>query len=81
MRRRKPKVIATPRSFATAVVRDTRGNTPAIITMVPLAGLIGGGIGISRMYITRTRLQHARDAGSPPDAAGCLRNLNADRRQ
>lgn len=49
-----------------ALVRNTRGNTLAImaIAMVPLAGLMGGGIDISRMYITKTRLQHACDAGA-----------------
>ncbi|MFA5965756.1 MAG: TadE/TadG family type IV pilus assembly protein [Sphingomonas sp.] len=48
------------------MLRNTRGNTLAImaIAMVPLAGLMGGGIDISRMYITKTRLQHACDAGA-----------------
>ncbi len=49
-----------------ALARNTRGNTLAImaLAMVPLAGLMGGGIDISRMYITKTRLQHACDAGA-----------------
>ncbi|WCM28730.1 pilus assembly protein TadG-related protein [Sphingomonas sp. QA11] len=34
------------------------------IALVPLAGLMGGGIDMSRMYITKTRLQHACDAGA-----------------
>jgi Flp pilus assembly protein TadG len=46
--------------------RDTRGNTLAIMaaTLVPLAGMVGGGLDASRMYITKTRLQHACDAGA-----------------
>ncbi|MBX9795662.1 TadE/TadG family type IV pilus assembly protein [Sphingomonas sp.] len=45
---------------------DIRGNTLAIMAaaMVPLAGLVGGGIDMSRMYMTKTRLQHACDAGA-----------------
>ncbi|WEK01088.1 MAG: pilus assembly protein TadG-related protein [Candidatus Sphingomonas phytovorans] len=34
------------------------------IALIPLAGLMGGGIDMSRMYITKTRLQHACDAGA-----------------
>ncbi|CAN5347646.1 hypothetical protein BH10PSE14_BH10PSE14_15110 [soil metagenome] len=62
MLRGKMTFIAALRAF----VRNTRGNTIAImaIAMVPLAGLMGGGIDISRMYITKTRLQHACDAGA-----------------
>ena len=49
-----------------ALARDVRGNTMAIMaaTLIPLAGLVGGGIDISRMYIVKTRLQHACDAGA-----------------
>ncbi|MES2755481.1 MAG: pilus assembly protein TadG-related protein [Pseudomonadota bacterium] len=45
---------------------DTRGNTLAIMAaaLVPLAGMVGGGIDISRMYIAKTRMQHACDAGA-----------------
>lgn len=32
--------------------------------LIPLAGMIGGGIDVARMYITKTRLQHACDAGA-----------------
>lgn len=46
--------------------RDVRGNTIAIVAaaLIPLAGMVGGGIDISRLYITKTRLQHACDAGA-----------------
>src|SRR3569833_676495 len=45
---------------------DEHDNTLAIMAaaLIPLAGLVGGGIDISRMYITKTRLQHACDAGA-----------------
>jgi Flp pilus assembly protein TadG len=59
-------MLATPLGFMSRVARDVRGNTLAIMAaaMIPLAGLVGGGIDISRMYITKTRLQHACDAGA-----------------
>ncbi len=53
-------------SFMTRLARDIRGNTIAIAAaaMVPLAGLIGGGVDMSRLYLTKTRLQQACDAGA-----------------
>lgn len=52
--------------FLHRLARDTRGNTLAImgIALIPLAGMVGGGVDISRMYIVKTRLQHACDAGA-----------------
>lgn len=54
------------RTFLGRLVRDVRGNTLAIMAaaLIPLAGMVGGGIDMSRMYITKTRLQHACDAGA-----------------
>ncbi len=48
------------------LARDVRGNTMAIVAaaLIPLAGMVGGGIDMSRLYITKTRLQHACDAGA-----------------
>src|SRR3954469_23505883 len=48
------------------LARDTRANTLALMAMalIPLAGMVGGGVDISRMYIVKTRLQHACDAGA-----------------
>lgn len=62
----KPNHFATTRGFMSALARDVRGNTLAIMAaaLIPMAGLVGGGIDISRMYITKTRLQHACDAGA-----------------
>jgi Flp pilus assembly protein TadG len=53
-------------SFLGAIARDRRGNTIAIVaaSLIPLAGMVGGGVDISRMYIVKTRLQHACDAGA-----------------
>lgn len=66
MQGEKPNDLATARGFLGALARDVRGNTLAIMAaaLIPLAGLVGGGIDISRMYITKTRLQHACDAGA-----------------
>lgn len=63
--RRKPN-DPTQRGILMRLLRDVRGNTLAIMTatLIPLAGLVGGGIDLSRMYILKTRLQHACDAGS-----------------
>ncbi|MES2989726.1 MAG: TadE/TadG family type IV pilus assembly protein [Pseudomonadota bacterium] len=53
-------------SFLGSLIRDARANTLAMMTMalIPLAGMVGGGVDISRMYIVKTRLQHACDAGA-----------------
>ena len=54
------------RGILSRLSRDVRGNTLAIMAamLFPLAGLVGGGIDVARMYITKTRLQHACDAGA-----------------
>jgi Flp pilus assembly protein TadG len=53
------------RGFLTRLAHDKRGNTIALMAaaMVPLAGLIGGGVDMSRLYLTKTRVQQACDAG------------------
>lgn len=58
--------VRNVKTFLGALVRDVRGNTLAImaIALIPLAGMVGGGVDISRMYIVKTRLQHACDAGA-----------------
>ena len=52
--------------FLTRLRSDQSGNTIAMFAaaIFPLAGLIGGGVDMSRIYLTRTRLQAACDAGS-----------------
>lgn len=58
---------AGPKSngFLARLARDQRGNTLAIIAMAlfPLAGMIGGGLDLSRAYLVKTRLSQACDAG------------------
>ncbi|AEG48252.1 hypothetical protein Sphch_0557 [Sphingobium chlorophenolicum L-1] len=45
--------------------RNQAGNTLAIVAaaMLPLAGMVGGALDISRGYLAKTRLQQACDAG------------------
>src|SRR5690349_5571340 len=63
---RKRQGMEQPRTFLTSLLRDARANTLALMAMavIPLAGMVGGGVDISRMYIVKTRLQHACDAGA-----------------
>jgi len=58
--------LAALRTFLGGLRRDVRANTLAIVAaaLVPLAGMIGGGLDMSRVYLTKTRLQHACDAGA-----------------
>jgi Flp pilus assembly protein TadG len=53
-------------SFLRNLARNVVGSTIAIyaIALFPLVGLIGGGVDMSRLYITKTRLQQACDAGA-----------------
>ncbi|MFL9841801.1 TadE/TadG family type IV pilus assembly protein [Sphingomonas sp. ST-64] len=62
----RPSAKTSARAFMGALRRDKRGNTLAIVaaSLIPLAGMVGGGVDISRMYIVKTRLQHACDAGA-----------------
>jgi Flp pilus assembly protein TadG len=52
--------------FLRRLARDARGNTLAIIgaALVPLAGMIGSGVDMSRAYMAKTRLQSACDAAA-----------------
>jgi hypothetical protein len=52
-------------TFLQRLRRDTRGNTLAIMAaaMVPLMGFTGSAIDMARMYVVKTRLQQACDAG------------------
>ncbi len=47
-------------------LRHTGGNTLMLTAaaMIPLAGMVGGGLDMARLYIAKTRLQHACDAGA-----------------
>src|SRR6185295_827348 len=52
--------------FMRRLARDARGNTLAIVgaALVPLAGMIGSGVDMSRAYMAKTRLQSACDAAA-----------------
>ncbi len=52
--------------FLRRLARNTAGNTLVIMGMavIPLAGLVGGAVDVSRLYLTKTRLQQACDAGA-----------------
>jgi Flp pilus assembly protein TadG len=52
--------------FLGRLARDVRGNTLALMAaaLIPMAGLIGGGVDMSRLYLVKTRLQEACDAGA-----------------
>lgn len=47
------------------LARDRRANTLAMIAaaLVPILGMVGGGIDMGRSYLVQTRLQQACDAG------------------
>ena len=62
----RPTAVTSARATMAALARDKRGNTLAIVaaSLIPLAGMVGGGVDLSRMYIVKTRLQHACDAGA-----------------
>jgi len=51
--------------FLTRLRKDARGNTLAIMAaaMIPLCAFAGSAIDIGRLYVVRTRLQTACDAG------------------
>lgn len=51
-------------AFLGWLLRDIGGNTLAIgaAAMIPLIGMMGGALDVSRLYLTKTRMQHACDA-------------------
>lgn len=52
--------------FFGPLLRDTRANVMLIgaASIIPLVGLIGGAVDMSRAYLVKTRLQQACDAGT-----------------
>jgi Flp pilus assembly protein TadG len=52
--------------FLARLRRSQAGNVLPMMAMaiIPLAGLVGGGVDMSRMYIAKSRLQQACDAGA-----------------
>ena len=59
------KQIEHPVGLLARLAKNQAGNTLAIVAaaLIPLAGMIGGGLDISRGYLGQTRLQQACDAG------------------
>ncbi len=55
-----------PAGILCRLLRDRAGNTLALVAagLIPLLGLIGGGVDMSRIYLTKTRMQQACDAGA-----------------
>lgn len=60
-----PPTLQT-QGFLTRLRRDRRGSTLSIVaaSIFPLLAMVGGGIDVSRLYMARTRLQQACDAGA-----------------
>ena len=58
--------LSGKRSFLKQLRDDAVGNTLAMMAaaMIPLAGMIGGGLDMSRVYMARAKLQNACDAAS-----------------
>jgi Flp pilus assembly protein TadG len=52
--------------FLSRLLRDQSGNTIAIMAaaVIPVLGLVGGAVDMGRIYLVKTRLQAACDAGS-----------------
>ncbi len=68
IRDRVPNVAETRKKsgILTRLLRDKRANSSILIgaAMIPLAGVIGGGIDMGRAYMAKSKLQSACDAGA-----------------
>ena len=55
-----------PRGIMSRLARDKRGATLPMMAaaIVPIAAMVGAGLDMSRVYLVRTRLQQACDAGA-----------------
>tara|TARA_R110000868_G_scaffold155062_3_gene381472 strand:+ start:273 stop:2354 length:2082 start_codon:yes stop_codon:yes gene_type:complete len=60
------KQIEHPVGLLARLAKNQAGNTLALVAaaLIPLMGLVGGGIDMSRLYLTKARLQQACDAGA-----------------
>jgi Flp pilus assembly protein TadG len=52
--------------FLNNILRDQAGNTLAMVAagVIPIIGMVGGAVDMSRSYMTKARLQQACDAGA-----------------
>ena len=48
------------------LLKNEEGNIIAVLAaaVIPVIGLVGGGVDMSRLYLTQSRLQGACDAGA-----------------
>lgn len=62
---RTPSAPPARRGTLSRLLRDTTGNTLVIIAtaMIPLSALAGSGVDMARLYVVKSRLQQACDAG------------------
>jgi Flp pilus assembly protein TadG len=60
-----PARTPEPKTFMRRLREDQRGNAlmMSAAAMIPIVGIIGCGVDISRAYVVKTRLQQACDAG------------------
>jgi Flp pilus assembly protein TadG len=60
------KAASSPRGFLGRLRHDVAGNTLAIVaaSTIPLVGMIGVGVDVSRNYLVKSRLQQACDSGA-----------------
>lgn len=63
---REKMTVRSARGFLTRLARDKAGNTMLIMAgaLVPIAGMIGGAVDLSRAYLVQSRMQQACDAGA-----------------
>ena len=53
-----------PSTFLLRLLHDVRANTLVIaaVALIPLTAMVGSGLDMSRLWLTKTRMQHACDA-------------------
>ena len=66
MKRSKSTRETARRGLLSALLRDTRANVMLIgaAAVIPLIGMVGGAVDMSRAYLVKSRLQQACDAGT-----------------
>ncbi len=69
-----PRMKTPARGLMSSLARDVRGNTLAMMAMflIPLTGLVGSAVDMSRLYVVKTRLQQACDAGALAGRKGLI---------
>lgn len=72
--------VKTSRRTLGSLLRDKGGNAMLIMTAatVPLAGMVGGAVDLSRAYLVKSRMQQACDAGALAGRKSMAGNVLAD---